>query len=37
MLNGLKNESRVSVSNFPVAWRIEMVNEREHRGRDCVR
>jgi len=37
MLNGLQNESCVSVCAFPVAWRIEMVNERERPGRGCVR
>ena len=37
MLSGLENGSLVSVSDFPIAWRIEIVNEGEHRGRDYVR
>ena len=37
MISGLTNESRVSVAAFPIAWRIEMVNEGNHRGQDYVR
>ena len=37
MLGGLTNESHVSISIFPVAWRIEMVDERDYRGQDYVR
>ncbi|KAF9642236.1 hypothetical protein BDM02DRAFT_2471012 [Thelephora ganbajun] len=37
MLGGLGNESRVSTSTFPVAWRIEVVNEKGYPGCDYVR
>ena len=36
MLDGL-GATRISVSTFPVAWRVEVVNEKRYRGRDYVR
>jgi hypothetical protein len=37
MLDGLGGGSHVAVSTFPVAWRIEVVDEKNYRGGDCVR
>ncbi|KAF9781769.1 hypothetical protein BJ322DRAFT_243359 [Thelephora terrestris] len=37
MLKGLESESVVSVSPFPVAWRIEIVEDERFRGCEYVR
>ena len=37
MLVGLGNESTVSVAPFPVAWRMEMVQDERYRGCEYVR
>jgi len=34
---GLENDRPLSVSTYPVAWRIEIVNEEIHRGLEYVR
>ena len=34
---GLENRSPLSVSAYPVAWRIEVVNDAVHRGFEYVR
>ena len=37
MLNGIANRYAVSVAEFPVAWKIEVVNDAEYRGFEYVR
>ena len=37
MLDGLGNGTSISVAAFPVAWRVEVVNEKRYRGWDYVR
>jgi len=37
MLDGIKNETAVSVSDFPVAWRIVVVDDVRYRGLEYVR
>ena len=34
---GLDNGSPLSVSAYPVAWRIEIVNDNIHRGFEYIR
>ena len=34
---GLENGSPLSVSGYPVAWRVEVVNDDIHRGFEYVR
>ena len=34
---GLENGSPLSVSAYPVAWRVEVVNDDIHRGFEYVR
>jgi hypothetical protein len=35
-MDGVK-ESTLSVAAYPVAWRIEVVNDEEHRGFEYIR
>ena len=37
MLSGLENESIVSAGTFPVAWRMEIVQDERYRGCEYVR
>ena len=37
MLKGLESESIVSVSPFPVAWRMEVVEDERFLGSEYVR
>jgi len=36
-MTGLVNGSQLSVSAYPVAWRVEVVDEDIHRGFEYVR
>jgi hypothetical protein len=37
MLNGISNGHAVSVADFPVAWKIEAVNDAKHQNFEYVR
>jgi len=37
MLNGIGNGHAVSVSDFPVAWKIQAVDDARYRGFEYVR
>ena len=37
MIDGLGDETSISVSAFPVPWRVDVVNEERYRGYDYVR
>ena len=37
MVDGLTNEYAVSVSDFPAAWKIEVVKDAKYQGSEYVR